>query len=385
MADPVDKLNLDDALQRLRADRESVPWTERREIAAALGEALTTESKSAPALTILHLLADDPKPEVRKEIADLLILLSQDDFTKLAARLSQDTSSFVQRAVERAMDRRRRGMKESQRRRQGFEHVESQYASIEKMHGALAAERARKIADEQFDCLVGSTVHDIRGILNPLKTGLSSLLDHVKSGALDEKAIRDSLTRMNERLAYLERFVDDMRDYSQATPAERRRERIADVVGEAKSVVLDNLKTRGFDLDAIALTVEVPENITAEVARHQIVSAVAHVLKNAFESFEGRASGPKRITINARLVPDERVEIVVTDNGAGIAADDLVDIRQFRPGTSTKKNQGGTGFGLPTAYRYAVAHGGGLAIESEEAQGTVVTITLPLEQEEGEG
>ena len=385
MADPADKLNLDDALQRLRADRESVPWTERREIAAALGEALTTESKSAPALAILHLLADDPKPEVRKEVADLLILLPQDDFTKLAARLSQDTSSFVQRAVERAMDRRRRGMKESQRRRQGFEHVESQYASIEKMHGALAAERARKIADEQFDCLVGSTVHDIRGILNPLKTGLSSLLDHVKSGALDEKAIRDSLTRMNERLAYLERFVDDMRDYSQATPAERRRERIADVVNEAKSVVLDNLTTRGFDLDAIALTVEVPENITAEVARHQIVSAVAHVLKNAFESFEGRASGPKRITVNARLVPDERVEIVVTDNGSGIAADDLVDIRQFRPGTSTKKNQGGTGFGLPTAYRYAVAHGGGLAIESEDAQGTVVTITLPLEQEEGEG
>ncbi len=385
MAHPADKLNLDNALQRLRADRESVPWTERREIAAALGEALSAESKSAAALAIIHLLADDPKPEVRKEIADLLILLPQDDFTKLAARLSQDTSSFVQRAVERAMDRRRRGMKESQRRRQGFEHVESQYASIEKIHGALAAERARKIADEQFDCLVGATVHDIRGILNPLKTGLSSLLEHVKSGSLDEKAIRDSLTRMNERLAYLERFVDDMRDYSQATPAERRRERIADVVGEAKSVVLENLKTRGFDLDAVALTVEVPENITAEVARHQIVSAVAHVLKNAFESFEGRASGPKRIAVNARLVPDERVEIVVTDNGSGIAADDLVDIRQFRPGTSTKKNQGGTGFGLPTAYRYAVAHGGGLAIESEEAQGTVVTITLPLEQEEGEG
>ena len=385
MADPADKLNLDDALQRLRADRDAMPWAERREIAASLGEAITAESKSAVALAILHLLADDPKPEVRKEIADLLILLPQDDFTKLAARLSQDTSSFVQKAVERAMDRRRRGMKESQRRRQGFEHVESQYASIEKMHGALAAERARKIADEQFDCLVGSTVHDIRGILNPLKTGLSSLLDHIKSGSLDEKALRESLTRMSERLLYLERFVDDMRDYSQATPAERRRERIADVVNEAKSVVADNLKTRGFDLDAVALVVEAPENVTAEIARHQIVWAVVHVLKNAFESFEGKASGKKEIAVRARLIADDRVEIVVTDNGSGIAADDLADIRQFRPGTSTKKNQGGTGFGLPTAYRYAAAHGGGLAIESEEGKGTVVTITLPLEQEEGEG
>lgn len=65
--------------------------------------------------------------------------------------------------------------------------------------------------------------------------------------------------------------------------------------------------------------------------------------------------------------------------------DVLADIRQFRPGTSTKKNQGGTGFGLPTAYRYAAAHGGGLAIESEEDKGTVVTITLPVEKEDDEG
>ena len=384
MTDKADKRNLEEALHRLRADREAVPWTERRELVASLVEVLAAGPKSESAMALVHLLADDPKPEVRKEIADLLILVPQNDFAKLAARLSGDTSSFVQKAVARALDRRRKGQKESQRRRQGFDHVESKYASIEKMHGVLAAERARKIADEQFDYLVGATVHDIRGILNPLKTGFSSLLEQIKSGNLDQKAIRENLTRMNERLAFLERFVDDMRSYSQATPAERRRERIADVVNDAKSVVLDNLKARGLDTSAVVLDVEVPENITAEIARHQIAAAVAHVLKNAFESFAAGASGSNRIEVRARVVADESVEIVVSDNGSGIAAEDLLDIRRFKPGTSTKKNQGGTGFGLPTAYRYAAAHGGSLAIESEEGKGTVVTITLPLEQEEGE-
>lgn len=384
MADKADKRNLNEALQRLRADREAVPWTERRELAASLAEALAAGPKSEAAMALVHLLADDPKPEVRKEIADLLILVPQDEFAKLAARLSEDSSSFVQKAVIRALDRRRKGQKETQRRRQEFEHVASQYASIEKMHGALAAERARKIADEQFDCLVGATVHDIRGILNPLKTGFSSLLEQLKFENVDPKALRENLARMNERLAFLERFVDDMREYSQVTPGERRRERIVDVVNEAKSVVVDDLKARSFDLDAIALAIDVPENVTAEIARHQIVSAVAHVLKNAFESFEGKTSDVKRITVQARVVPDDLVEIVVTDNGSGIAADDLADIRQFRPGTSTKKNRGGTGFGLPTARRRAAAHGGSLSIESEDGKGTVVTITLPLEQEEGE-
>jgi signal transduction histidine kinase len=225
MAGKADKRNLEESLHRLRADREAVPWTERRDLAASLAETLAADPKSELALAIVQLLADDPKPEVRKEIADLLILVPQGDFAKLAARLSADTSSFVQKAVARALDRRRKGQKESQRRRQGFDHVESQYASIEKMHGPLAAERARKIADEQFDCLVGETVHDIRGILNPLKTGISSLLEQLKAGDLDQKELRESLTRMNERLAFLERFVDDMRGYSQVTPAERRRER----------------------------------------------------------------------------------------------------------------------------------------------------------------
>ena len=361
-----------------------MPWSERRELAASLAEPLASLVATDTALEILRLLAGDPKPEVRKEVADLLVLVPREVFEPLAARLADDTSAFVQNAVARALDRRRRGMQDTQRRRQGFEHVETQYASIERFHGTLAAERARRIADEQFDCLVGATVHDIRGILNPLKARLTSLIEQCKAGAMDGRLLGEGLSLMNDRLAYLERFVDDMRDYSRATPAERRRERIAGVVQEAKAVTLDNLKSRGADVDAISLALDAPENVTAEVARHQIVSAVTHVLKNALESFEGVSGVQPQITVHARLVPGDRVEIVVADNGSGIAPDDLADIRQFRPGTSTKKNRGGTGFGLPTAHRYALAHGGGLSIESEEGRGTVVTITLPVEQEENE-
>lgn len=381
MPHPGDNPNLAAALDRLRASLEDMPWSERRELAASLAEPLASQATPDTALEILRLLADDPKPEVRKEVADLLVLVPREVFEPLAARLADDTSAFVQKAIARALDRRRRGMQDAQRRRQGFEHVETRYAFIERFHGALAAERARRIADEQFDCLVGATVHDIRGILNPLKARLTSLIEQRKAGAMNGQVFGEGLSLMNDRLAYLERFVDDMRDYSRATPAERRRERIADVVHEAGTVVLDNLKSRGIDAEAIKLTVEAPENVTAEVARHQIVSAVAHVLKNSFESFEDNPGRPQ-ITVRARLVPGDRVEIVVADNGSGIAADDLADIRQFRPGTSTKKNRGGTGFGLPTAHRYALAHGGGLAIESEEGCGTEVTITLPVEQEE---
>ncbi len=384
MSDTSEIPDLGAAYESLRADREAMSWTERRELAALLTDAIDDDTAADTAISLVYLFAEDPKPEVRKEVADLLIRVPDDDFMKLAAGLSDDTSSFVRKAVERAMDRRRRGLRDSQRKRRTIDEVEAQLDSIGKYHGKLAADRARKVADRQFDILVGAIVHDIRGILSPLKTNVSTLKAHIDSGHPDQTECRENLDRMTERLAFLERFVEDMRTYSQATPVERHRERVADMVKEATGIVVDELRGRGYDLDAVPLSVDVPGNLTAEVARYQIVATVAHVLKNAFEAFEmqGAMQDERSIEVTAAQRDAGNVEIVVRNSGPGIPPEDLADIQMFLPGKTTKKNRGGTGFGLPTAYRYAQGHGGSLAIENGEGVGTVVTITLPVEQEE---
>ena len=381
-----DRSQLNKTLERLRANREDISWTERRQLAASLADTLDDSRLVETAMALVHLLAGDPKPEVRKEIADLLLKVPDQDFNKLAARLSEDTSSFVRKAVERALDRRRKGLRETQRRQRTADQVEAQLESIEKYHGKLAADRAMKLADRQFDVLVGSTIHDIRGILSPLKTSISTLQSHLSSSQPDQKVCRDNLDKMADRLAFLERFVEDMRAYSQATPAERHRERLADMIKQATDIVLDELKGRKYRIDTVTLSVAVPENLTSVVARHQIVAALAHVLKNAYEAFDApdALEEDRRIDISATMIDDESVETVVQDNGPGIPAEDLGDIQLFKPGTTTKKNQGGTGFGLPTAHRYARAHGGSLTIDSEQGRGTVVIITLPVDQEEEE-
>lgn len=387
MTEITDKPNLNELLKCLEAGREAISWTERRELVASLADALDDSQRAQTALVLVHLLAGDPKPEVRKEIADLLLKVPEDDFKMLVARLSEDTSVFVRKAVERALDRRRKGLRESQQRRRTVDQVETDFDSIERYHGKLAADRARRAADKQFDILVGSTIHPIRGILSPLKTSISTLRAHLDSVQPGQKVCRENLSKMAERLAFLEHFVEDMRAYSQATPTERHRERIADMVNEATGIVLDELKGRGYDLDTVSLSIRVPENLTVEVARHQIVATIMHVLKNAYEAFEIAAVSQqdnRRVDISAVMVDDENVEIVVQDNGPGIPAEDLSDIQLFKPGTTTKKNRGGTGFGLPTAYRYTRAHGGSFAIESQEGQGVTATITLPIDQEEEE-
>jgi len=367
-------------LESLRADPTCLPWMDRRMLAGGLASAFSEGRASKIALELVDVLASDPKPEVRKEIADLLLYLPEEHFNRLAARLAEDTSSFVRKAVERALDRRRKGTRETQRRRENLTQDQTNLASFERAYGKAASERARRIADRRFDHVIGAIAHDVRGILSPLKASVSQLLGHAANGTMDPKLFRETLTRASDRLAHLDRFIDDMRAYSRSTPAELRRERIADVIHEALSVTRESLEARGVDLAGITVDVGAPGNLTAAMARHQIVAALSHLVKNGFEALLG-ADCPeteRRMCIMARAMGQD-VQVTVRNNGHHIGADELQLIREFIPGRTTKKNCG-TGFGLPTAYRYAANHGGGLTIDSAEGEGVTVTMTLPMEE-----
>ena len=70
--------------------------------------------------------------------------------------------------------------------------------------------------------------------------------------------------------------------------------------------------------------------------------------------------------------PDERIEIVITDTGSGIADEILEKI--FEPLFSTKTF--GVGLGMPTIQQIMQQHGGGVEINSTQGKGTSVNLWL---------
>ena len=114
-----------------------------------------------------------------------------------------------------------------------------------------------------------------------------------------------------------------------------------------------------FSTSNIQLHTDLPENLpevtlTSKV-RYQVLLVVKESLNNAMKH-----SGAMSVSLSV-TVEDAQLKIVVRDNGKG-----------FTPGTAS------TGVGLSNLSRRLQSSGGSLQLASSPGQGTIVTISLPL-------
>lgn len=362
---------------RLETDREAMPWSEREALLPL--DWRPDKVPSPDLLNVVELLASDPKWQVRRRVAAALVWLPDPVFSRLTAAFSSDSNAYVRRDAERALDRRRRGQRNALSRSEQPGELAAEYSSMERLYGAVPTRKARRIVEKHFDLLVGGTVHNMRGLLTPIKHFAEELKQLAKSASPNRKLLNQHADSIASRIADLEQFLADMRAYAQPIPTQRRRERLIELVAEAAEAARRHFASTGHDPAQIELRMDVPGTITLEVARHQMLSVFANLLRNAFEAFRslGGEVGPFWIAVTAHT-DDDRVSILVEDNGVGFGEEDLQQIREFIPGRKTMKHDG-TGFGLPTARRYIEGHGGTLDIDSQVQAGTKVRIVLPLE------
>jgi signal transduction histidine kinase len=109
-----------------------------------------------------------------------------------------------------------------------------------------------------------------------------------------------------------------------------------------------------------------------------VLQILVNIIRNAKQACEASHRSEKKLTIRASN-GDDRVRISITDNGVGIAPENLSRI--FVHGFTTKKD--GHGFGLHSGAQVAKEIGGALVAQSSGlGEGATFTLELPQEPRE---
>ena len=125
------------------------------------------------------------------------------------------------------------------------------------------------------------------------------------------------------------------------------------------------------------LEIDIPESITLDGYPGPYGQVLTNFINNGLlHAFEGRRGGTMRLS--ARLQKPHHVEIEFSDDGLGIAPENLKRI--FEPFFTTKMGQGGSGLGMSISYNIVTSlFGGEISVDSLPGEGTRFTIRIPVE------
>jgi signal transduction histidine kinase len=325
--------------------------------------------------------AGDSKWEVRKVIAEALLIFPERVFRDIGPLLQSDSNAFVSVAARRASDRR---IPAANLASSTPGKIQQAVTRITVTHGSGATHAAMQLAHQFVERHLKSAVHDIKNIL----TGLD--VDIEKFQKMSPGNQRRKLLRIKQGTGYLRHLAEMMAKYSAEPELRCQNESLAEVVAEAHRSALEQILQSGRSYEGVKFTSSVPEGLSFQFSRFHIEMVLTNLIKNGIEAHavSNTEAMPGSVHVEARISGDE-VEVTVLDCGRGIDPNDLVQLREFIPGASSKRKSGelsgsGTGYGLPICCRYVESHGGRLDIDSSKGQGTKVVFRLPHKVENGE-
>ncbi|HYO52306.1 ATP-binding protein [Archangium sp.] len=122
-------------------------------------------------------------------------------------------------------------------------------------------------------------------------------------------------------------------------------------------------------------SIRAPSPVAPPVDRHKLLQILVNLLSNAQHALVESGKQDKRLRIRVRMADGgERLLLEVTDNGVGIAPENLS--RMFTQGFTTKRT--GHGFGLHISSMAATEMKGRLTCASPGLQqGATFTLELP--------
>jgi signal transduction histidine kinase len=210
--------------------------------------------------------------------------------------------------------------------------------------------------------LAAEIAHQLKNPLAIINNAAFTLQRTVKEG----KTITQQIRIIRDEVERSDRIITELMGYARLVEGHVERLEVAEEMERAVEQVFPA---------AAPYEVTIERDYVAPLPplfmqRGHLSEVLVNLMKNAREAMQGRGT----LRLSARALDGGRVEMVVADNGPGMAPE--VSGRVFEAYYSTK--EGGSGLGLAIVKHNVEIYGGEIRAESELGQGTRFTLMFPV-------
>lgn len=257
-----------------------------------------------------------------------------------------------------------RGGKEIKELAGAFNHAIDELTRMRRRLAVIERIAARREVARQI-------AHEIKNPLAPIRAAVETLrrLRAREDPAFDEYFEEATATVLNE----VHRIANIVTEFTRFARLPPPNPEPIDLAAVARGVVtLHNQAPDGDEKGPrVDLVVEPIPMVSAD--RDQVVQVLTNLVQNGLEA-AGTVREDPRVVVTIGPLPNDRVRIVVRDNGPGVSEE--MQPRLFEPYATSKEK--GTGLGLAIVQRIVFEHGGEIAYRKATKGGAVFEIWLPV-------
>jgi signal transduction histidine kinase len=243
----------------------------------------------------------------------------------------------------------------------------------ERTSDLAAANDELREAGKHRDLFLAGVSHELRTPLNIILGNVELMSDGVY-GPMVPRQLR-ALATIDESGQHLLRLINDLLDMARLQAGGFTLDRTAVAIHEL-CVQCARLMRTEMERKELSFTLELdPTALLIEGDPQRVRQILLNLLGNAVKFTHPGG----QITLRAHATDDGMVELMVTDTGIGIPADQLDQL--FKPFSQVdrrlSRQYGGTGLGLALVAQLAALHGGLVGVSSTPGTGSSFWVRLP--------
>ncbi len=237
----------------------------------------------------------------------------------------------------------------------------------------LKSQKKLKESNQTKDKFFNIIAHDLKGPFTSF-LAITEILSNDPESVTDEQKTH-FLKSLNNSALYLESLLENLlqwaRTQSGTLEVNLRCVMVHDMVRQNLNIISAN---------ALNNQINLLNEIEKEVKIFADPNLVNTILRNLLSNAVKFSKPGGQVTISSRLKDSKYMEFLISDNGIGIAQEDIPRLFRIDGNTKTigESTEKGTGFGLILCKDFIEKLGGKIAVKSELGKGSTFSFTMPI-------